>query len=297
MRYIRHFRWAVWRTIQHGGFSVAKAAAYSAILMLFPAFIVIAWMLSKTNTAQTFLNEISYAVGVVLPPGSRTAAVQYFTKHSQPKREIWSAFSVMIFAASGVMISWMDGFRRAYNMKGEKWGFIRERLMALFLVVLSFAPMAFAMGLIAFGNLIERYIEFKLLHRDKVVGAYLILLWTSGRWLIAGVTSVTVIMLIYHWALPRVQPWHKVIPGAMLATMLWFPVTILFGWYVTNYATYNLVYGPLGAAIALLVWLYIISIIILIGAEFNAQVAPRIPRKERRFSDRRLEQRRSAAPK
>ncbi len=292
LRYISHVRSAIWRTVQHGGFAVAKAAAYSSILTLFPAFIVVTWILNQTNTTAILVNEVAYAIGVVLPPGSRSVAVDYFQQHNQTNREIYSAFSIMLFAASGVMISWMSGFRRAYDIS-ENWGPIRERAVALFLVLLGFAPMAFAMGLIAFGNLIEKYIEFKLLHNQYGVNAYLVLLWTSTRWFIAGVTSVTVIMLIYHWALPRIQPWHKVVPGAVLATMLWFPVTILFGWYVTNYATYNLVYGPLGAAIALLVWLYIISIIILIGAEFNAQVAPRLPLKDRRLADRRRADRRS----
>jgi membrane protein len=106
-------------------------------------------------------------------------------------------------------------------------------------------------------------------------------------------------MLIYHWGLPRVQPWHRVLPGAVMATVLWFPVTIVFGWYVTNYANYNLIYGSLGAGIALLVWLYIISIIILIGAEFNALACPRqmleqMP-EEREAGDRRQGQRRRSS--
>jgi membrane protein len=81
-----------------------------------------------------------------------------------------------------------------------------------------------------------------------------------------------------------------------MATVLWFPVTVVFGWYVTNYASYNLIYGSLGAGIALLVWLYIISIIILIGAEFNALACPRQISKqfaeERSIGDRRRSQRR-----
>jgi membrane protein len=132
--------------------------------------------------------------------------------------------------------------------------------------------MSFALGLIAFGSVIENWLALKL---GRDIGYYLLLLFLLARWLIAGITSVTVIMLIYHWALPRVQPWHRVLPGAVLATILWFPFTLAFGRYVTRYATYNLFYGPLGAAIALLVWLYSLSIIILIGAEFNALANPR----------------------
>jgi membrane protein len=55
----------------------------------------------------------------------------------------------------------------------------------------------------------------------------------------------------------------------VLATALWFPATLIFGWYVTRFTNYSEVYGPLGAGIALLFWLYIISLSVLAGAEFN----------------------------
>jgi membrane protein len=95
------------------------------------------------------------------------------------------------------------------------------------------------------------------------------------RWSIAILTSIAVIALIYHNAVPRTQPWHSVIPGAFLATGMWFGATLLFGWYLQRYADYSVIYGSLGAGIALLVWMYMISLVILIGAEFNAMLFPR----------------------
>ncbi|MBV8050973.1 MAG: YihY/virulence factor BrkB family protein [Acidobacteriaceae bacterium] len=88
-------------------------------------------------------------------------------------------------------------------------------------------------------------------------------------------TSIAVIALIYHNGVPRTQPWHSVLPGATMATVLWFVATALFGWYLQNYADYSLIYSSLGAAIALLVWMYMISLVILVGAEFNAMLFPR----------------------
>ncbi len=74
---------------------------------------------------------------------------------------------------------------------------------------------------------------------------------------------------------PRTQPWHSVLPGATLATAVWFAATALFGWYLQRYADYSIIYGSLGVGIALLVWMYMISLIILVGAEFNAMIFPR----------------------
>jgi len=70
---------------------------------------------------------------------------------------------------------------------------------------------------------------------------------------------------------PMRQSWKRTIPGAIVATALWFLTTLAFGWYVTRFANYSQVYGSLGAGIALLLWLYIISLSVLCGAEFNAQ--------------------------
>ena len=64
----------------------------------------------------------------------------------------------------------------------------------------------------------------------------------------------------------------------MLATATWFLATLIYGWYLTRYADYTVVYGSLGAAVATLVWLYMVCFSILIGAEFNAQIFPVVPR-------------------
>jgi membrane protein len=286
-RYLNILRRAFWRAFQHGAFMNAKGAAYSAILTVFPFLIVVAWVLDKTHTTETFFREIAYTLGLVLPPGSRSTALGVFEHSQRPLKEVYTASTIMVGAASGIMISWMDGFRRAYGISINPWGFWRERLVALFLVILGFVPMAAAMILVAFGNVIQNWIMF---HDEWVPKVWILLLWSTGRWLIAAFASVTAIMLIYHWGLPRVQAWHRVLPGAILATMLWFPVSLGFGWYVTNYASYNLIYGPLGAGIALLVLLYLVSITIFIGAEFNALACPREiagPEDERRGKDRR----------
>ena len=126
--------------------------------------------------------------------------------------------------------------------------------------------------MVAFGTSIETRILF---HMGREFGPYILLMWTIVRWMIAILTSIAVIALIYHNAVPRTQPWHSVIPGATLATALWFGATMLFGWYLHRYADYSIIYGSLGVAITLLVWMYMISLVVLVGAEFNAMLYPR----------------------
>ena len=89
------------------------------------------------------------------------------------------------------------------------------------------------------------------------------------RWIFALMGSVGLTALLYRMGTPMEPRWHRVLPGAVVATAMWFVATLAFGWYVTRFANYSRVYGSLGAGIALLFWLYLISFSVLCGAEFN----------------------------
>jgi membrane protein len=93
--------------------------------------------------------------------------------------------------------------------------------------------------------------------------------WRLARWSVALLTGVTVLMALYHFGTKRKEHWLWVAPGAVAGTLLWFPTTLAFGWYVTRVADYSMFYGSFGAGIATLVWLYITSFSVLVGAELN----------------------------
>jgi len=271
-RFLRLLRLAIWRAFQHDAFAVAKAAAYSSILTFFPSLLVIGSVLATSHRTEAYLREISYALGKILPAGSNTAlAYLKGTSMQRPVGVLISASLITLWTGSGVMISWMEGFRNAYQLP-KIWGLVKERMVAFSLVILAGTPLTFSTVLVAFGSRIETRILFQLGHE---YGVFILLMWSAIRWLIATLTSIAVIALIYHNAVPRTQPWHSVLPGATLATVMWSLATMLFGWYLQRYADYSLIYGSLGVAIALLVWMYMISLVILVGAEFNAMLFPR----------------------
>jgi len=272
LRLLRLIRLAFWRAFQHDAFAVAKASAYSSILTFFPGLLLVGSVLATSRKTEAYLREISYALGRILPAGSNTALA--YLKGSSLQRPLGvlvTAALITLWTGSGVMISWMEGFRNAYQLP-KIWGLVKERMIAFSLVILAGTPLTFATVLVAFGSRIETRILFEL---GREFGFYILLMWTAIRWLIATLTSIAVIALVYHNAVPRTQPWHSVLPGATLATILWFAATALFGWYLQNYADYSLIYGSLGVGIALLVWMYMISLVILVGAEFNAMLFPR----------------------
>ena len=270
-RFWRLFRLSIWRAFEHDAFGIAKASAYSSIFTFFPALLVLGSVVATINRGEVYLREISYALGTILPAGSSTALSYLRGSADRPVGLLITTSLLTIWSASGVIISWMDGFRRAYQLP-KTWGLVQERLIAISLVFMAGLPLSFATILVAFGSRIEMRILFLLGHE---FGPLILLLWGAIRWTIAILTSIAVIELIYHNAVPRTQPWHSVLPGAVLSTAMWLLSSALFGWYLQHYTDYSVIYGSLGVGIALLVWMYLISLVVLIGAEFNAMLFPR----------------------
>ena len=271
LRFLRLLRLAFWRAFQHDAFSIAKASAYSSILTFFPALLVVGSVLATSRKGAPYLREISYALSRILPAGGNTAMNFLRGASQRPVSLLITASLLTLWTASGVMISWMEGFRRCYELP-KIWGLVKERLIAFLLVIFALLPMTFATLLVAFGSKIETDI---LYYSAREFSPYILLMWGVIRWIIATLTSIAVIALIYHNAVPRTQPWHSVMPGALLATILWFSTTVLFRAYLQHFGDFATIYGSLGVAMALLVWMYLISLVVLVGAEFNALLFPR----------------------
>jgi membrane protein len=271
LRFFRLLRLAFWRAFVHDAFATAKASAYSSILTFFPVLLIVGSGLASWRKGAPYLREISYALGSILPVGDATALGYLKGAAQHPVGLLTTTSVITLWTASGVMISWMDGFRRCYELP-KTWGLVQERLIAFLLVVFALVPMTFATLLVAVGSKFETRL---LPYIDPDFSIYILLLWGSIRWLIATLTSISVIALIYHHAVPRTQPWHSVIPGAILATVLWFSTTVGFRAYLQYWGDFSTIYGSLGAAMALLVWMYMISLVVLVGAEFNALLFPR----------------------
>jgi len=271
LRFFRLLRLAFWRAFVHDAFATAKASAYSMIFTFFPVLLIIGSLLANWRKGAPYLREISYALGSILPTGGNTALTYLKGAAQHPIGLVTTTSVITLWTASGVMISWMDGFRRCYELP-KTWGLVQERMIAFLLVVFALIPMTFSTLLVAVGSKFEARL---LPYVDPDFSVVVFLLWGAMRWLIATLTSIAVIALIYHHAVPRTQPWHSVMPGAMLATILWFTTTVGFRAYLQRFGNFATIYGSLGAVMALLAWMYLISLVVLVGAEFNALLFPR----------------------
>ena len=271
LRFFRLLRLAFWRAFVHDAFATAKASAYSMIFTFFPVLLIIGSFLANWRKGGPYLREISYALSSILPAGTNTAMGYLKGAAQHPLSLLTTTSMITLWTASGVMISWMEGFRRCYELP-KTWGLVKERLIAFLLVIFALIPMTFSTLLVAVGSKFETRL---LPYVDPDFSVYVLLLWGAIRWLIATLTAIAVIALIYHHAVPRTQPWHSVMPGAILATVLWFSTTVGFRAYLQHVGDFATIYGSLGVAMALLAWMYLISLVVLVGAEFNALLFPR----------------------
>lgn len=272
---MRTFAWLLRRSVVSAAddncFGIAKGAAYSALLSFFPVLTSAATLLVQTR-AHYVSNLLERVLSEIVPPGSENLVVEQFrVTGARPAAVLIGAALVSLWAASSVVKSLIEGFQAAYHVPRNR-GYFANSGVAIALVVAAFIPLIAASLLILFGGTVEREV-LNWIRVDPLLNPFAwiwLLISRLGRYLVAFVATVLVTTVLYYFGPHRGQQWRYVWPGAILATVLWMAATSSFGWYVRHIARYNVMYGSIGAGIALLVWMYLMSAIALIGCEFNA---------------------------
>lgn len=253
-------------------FGIAKGAAYSALLSFFPVFTTLTAILVQAN-APAVSRTLSRLVFRIVPTGTEDLVAQIFTERGhQPVYLFVFAVLLSVWAASGVMLSLMEGFRAAYRIPAGR-PFLRQRGVAALLVFSTALPVVAASALIVSGNRIEHWIltSAGIVPQGQQLRGSIRLATESLSTGIAVAAIVLGTSLLYCIGPNPPRRFRSVFPGAALATLLMWLTTAVFGWYVRNIANYNVLYGSVGAAIALLVWMYLLSVIALFGCEYNAE--------------------------
>lgn len=257
---------------EDGCFGAAKGAAYSALLCLFPLLTVTAAILVQIR-AEPVSRLISRILANAVPPGAESAVLESFRAQGErPASLLVGAGLISLWAASRMMTSFMESFQAIYRIpKGRP--FWRHQAMAVLLVLSTAAPVALGLALVLFGNRAEAWAVRKLgvVPAGQELGLWVALAAKAIRYAVVLAAGTGVAAVLYFLGPNRPQRWPFVWPGALLAAGLWLASTLAFGWYVRNIADYNVLYGSVGAAIALIVWLYVLAAVTLIGCEFNAE--------------------------
>jgi membrane protein len=272
-------RRSVRAAIEHDVLTVGQATAYSAMVALFPALIVAAAITGLLPDAQPLRIQMALFFDRVLPSNVIPVLDAYFvTSHHSPQ----TARAILSFQRGGHV----DGRLSPRAQSAAPRRLVLETPRSLHCAGAHLACAA-DVGECAGGLWPHSFGMARGSGRaaDSHVG--------SGSCIRAALERVAGRLGRHHrrhlspghgylQAYPRTHgpaaalrldwSWRASLPGAIVATILWFLTTLGFGYYVTRFANYSQVYGTLGAAIALMFWLYIIALSVLVGSEFNAQL-------------------------
>lgn len=261
---------AIWGAYQHGALGYAKGAAYSALLSFFPVLTTTTAVLAQVNAAAVS-KKITAFLFKVAPPGVEDLIRYEMTQRGARPLALPIVASVLaLWAASGVMMSLMEGFQSAYQRKSTR-GIVHGRWIAMWLVLVSIGPVVGASSLMIFGDRAENQVLqwVGVLDAGETVAGGVKLISMAVRYAVAMGTIVVVAALLYMFG-PDAGRKRKIWPGARVATILWLAITMVFAWYVRNIANYNVLYGSIGAVIALCVWMWLLALTAMVGCEYNA---------------------------
>jgi len=275
MSFWSRLRRALFGAYQHGALGFAKGAAYSALLAFLPVLTTTTAILVQMNAASVS-RKITAVLFRVAPAGVEDLLrIQMTQRGMRPLAVPILATVLALWAASGVMMSLMEGFQAAYQRKSSR-GILHGRWISLWLVLVSIGPVLGASTLMIFGDWMETRVLLLLgwLDVGQTLAGGVKFIAMVVRYLVSASAVVLVAGLLYMYG-PDAGANRRIWPGSFLSMGLWLSLTTAFGWYVRNIANYNVLYGSIGAVMALCVWMYLLALSAMIGCEFNVQCEPR----------------------
>jgi membrane protein len=234
-------------------------------LAFFPLLLLALGILSGTSLFHDALKEIPNRLLLILPPGSSRVVAEYFVRRAvHPARWIFLGLGGTLLAGTQVMVGYIEGFRVIEGdlLQPSYW---RRQVRALYLLCLTIIPMLAVVILTVFGRQVRSWRVFQMgsghLARELIWAGYAALVF---------LLAMGVLVALYRLGRPGHAGYRILLPGAAVATILWWAADISFGWYVRR-MPYDVVYRGLASAIGLLLWMFLTAMIVLLGAAYNAE--------------------------
>jgi membrane protein len=246
---------------------ISQAIAFNLFLAFFPSLLIAVALATSRIGGRTSLFDLIADLTQFLPPGSQTIVSEFLVKRGPDAWKIAAlGWTGTLLAGSQVMKLVMQGIQSIYG-DTEKLGFLHRQVRGLMLLLVTIAPLLGAAILGVLGKPLRRWIAHEVGKHAMLQGW-----WNIFFPAVAIVLAMMALTVIYRVARPREDSMRNVLPGAMVATLMWWLVNVLFGFYVRR-VPYSVVYGGLAAVIGLIIWMQLSAVIIFLGAAWNAELA------------------------
>jgi membrane protein len=253
--------------VADNGLGLAAQLAYYFFFALFPA-VLVGIALASFFPLEHFLDRIVGALGGVVPPDVIRIIQDQIRKLSEGNDGgiLTFGLAVALWSSSAAIMGLIDALNRAYDIEeGRPWWKVRLLALGLTLTLAAFILIAFALVLV--GPTAADYIA-----RATGLGPAFAWAWKILQWPLVLVLVALSAGFVYYFAPDAEQGWVWVTPGAVLASALWLLASLGFKYYVTRFGTYTETYGAIGGVMVLLLWFYLSGLVMLLGAELNAEL-------------------------
>jgi len=246
--------------------SIGAQASFFLLFSLFP-FLIFLIVLLTYMPMVNFQDSIQALAALM--PANAYLILRDMVNQTIASRSVtllsFGMLSALWSSASGVT-TLIQGINRAYDQEETRRSWKVSAVSLYFTFELAIA-IIFSLVLIVFGKVLGTQL-FRFLGFADVSLA----IWSYLGYIITLITTILVFISLYYNTPNRRSKFREVVPGAVVASLGWVIISIAFSYYIDNFGNYSKVYGSLGGIIALLMWLYVSSIIILMGAEINASL-------------------------
>jgi membrane protein len=247
--------------------AMAAQLAYYFFFALFPTLLFLVALASYFPVA-TLIDDLLRIVGGLMPPEALQIITEQLVKISESEDAGLMTLGMLlaVSSSSAAMIAIIDTLNRAYDVEeGRPWWKVRLTAILLTVAVATFILASFALVMVGptvATTLAERW------H----LGPVFEWTWKIVQWPVVFMLASVAVALIYYFAPDVEQDWVWLTPGSIVATSLWLVMSLGFKYYVANWGHYTETYGLIGAVMILLLWFYITGLVILLGAEMNAEI-------------------------
>jgi membrane protein len=252
---------------RHRVIALAAGVAFYALLAIFPAIAALVAVYGFFADPATISSNLDSLAGL-LPGGAIDVIRDQMMRIASHGRStlgltVAIGLGVSLWSANAGLKALIDALNLIYNEE-EKRGFIKLNLMSLTITFLTIIFALFSIAAIAVVPVVLAYVGL------SDVSATLV---KYGRWPLLFVVVAAGLAALYRYGPSRSRPkWRWITWGSAFAAIAWMVVSLLFSWYAANFGSYNETYGSLGAVIGFMTWLWLSAIVVLLGAELDAEM-------------------------
>ena len=246
-------------------FALSSQLAYYLILSFFPFMIFLITLIGLSPLSSIKVLDNLYAI---LPMSivELTKSIILEVFDSQHGGLLGVSVLLMIWTSSSAFRAVIKGVNKAYEFK-ENRSFIKRSIISMIGIMSLALIIILALAMLVFGSVIGTYI----INRIQFYRIF-IFLWNMFRYAFVFIVMIFIFALIYMFTPAKRLKLKEVIPGAIFSTIGWIVVSFGFSFYINNFSNYSKFYGSLGAVFILMTWLFLVSMIFILGVEINCVI-------------------------